>query len=190
MSYRTNIPAIFVYFVSKLGKNDEGELFRRPTKHPFIEPVPERSGRQFAVKNCGRQTAPIRRTPDEANAGSRGCLLQLPAQFHHRNTGTSPVGLVAARTNFSDFSNAVVSQHLPCRNDLGLTLLDGHRGGLQDRGVGSRRGSKLTGIRQGKLRRRIRKTVSRSRSVLARRISVDQVTPVDSDLLPNGPGHP
>ena len=44
-------PPIFVYFVSKLGKNDEGELFRRPTKHPFIEPVPERSGRQFAVKN-------------------------------------------------------------------------------------------------------------------------------------------
>jgi hypothetical protein len=51
MSYRTNIPVIFVYFVSKLGKNDEGELFRRPTKHPVIEPVPERSGRQFAVKN-------------------------------------------------------------------------------------------------------------------------------------------
>jgi hypothetical protein len=59
MSYRTNIPAIFAYFVSKLGKNDEGELFRRPTKHPFVEPVPERSGRQFAVKNL--------RTTDDAH---------------------------------------------------------------------------------------------------------------------------
>jgi hypothetical protein len=65
---------------------------------------------------------------------------------------TQPFWRLSDREAAFAFMAYCAKNGIPYRKDETLLGI----GGLQGRGVGSRRGSKLTGIRQGKLRRRIR----------------------------------
>lgn len=58
------------------GKTTRASCSVGPPSTHLSSRFPNAAGGNSPSKICGRQTTPIRRTPDEANAGSRGCLLQ------------------------------------------------------------------------------------------------------------------
>jgi hypothetical protein len=105
---------------------------------------------QYKTRSCrtGRYRAKWAQPHFECGAFDQSPILEAPARTRSSGGRRSPVG-EAAFVLMAYYAKTDIPYQAGMRTLLGI-------GGRQDRGVRSWRGPKLTGIRQGKSRRRIR----------------------------------